>query len=258
MKRTSILGKRFYEIENDGRKVVFPSVTSIISHTSDKTWLYEWRKKVGEQKANEISRKSAGRGSIMHLLLELYTQTSGEKVDRLNKTFELAKSNTEYNDAQKEHHKIGRGLFYNFYNAGFLDDIKETHLNEQYLYQIVKDFKTIPIGYSGTIDNSHWTFGGKYKTIDFKTSRRPKKEDQIQNYKEQLAAYTIAVGKRYGIAADQAEIWISNEQENLPQRFIMDQKEIIHHYKIFTNRVYRFYTDFKDEIVDHYKTHLSN
>lgn len=256
MKRTSILGKRFYQVEEDNRMIVFPSVTTILSHTTDKTWLYQWRKRVGEETANKISRRSAGRGTIMHLMLEIYTQQTGDKTEKLQKMFEILHTYAGFKNVPKEQIDIGRRLFYSFYHAGFLDDIKETHLNEEYLYHIVKDFKTIPIGYSGTLDHSHWTYSNLYKVVDFKTSRKPKTNEQIINYKEQTAAYTIAVAKRKGITPDQAEIWIVNEQSDIPQRFIMNHKEIIKHYKNFTERVFKFYADNKNEIIAYYKNNL--
>ena len=50
--RVSKNGKRHYETP-DGRQV--PSVTTVLSATKDMTHLHAWRKRIGEQKAQQIS-----------------------------------------------------------------------------------------------------------------------------------------------------------------------------------------------------------
>ena len=48
-----------------------PSVTSVLGWQK-KDSLIEWRKKVGEEKANEISTKASKRGTKLHNLIEDY------------------------------------------------------------------------------------------------------------------------------------------------------------------------------------------
>jgi len=55
--------KRVYQTP-DGEKL--PSVTTILDKTKDKTHLIEWRKRVGEQKAQQITTEAAGVGTAMH------------------------------------------------------------------------------------------------------------------------------------------------------------------------------------------------
>ncbi len=49
----------------------YPSVTTVLSDYG-KEGIIEWRKKVGEAKANEISRKATTRGTSVHKALEMY------------------------------------------------------------------------------------------------------------------------------------------------------------------------------------------
>ena len=65
-------GKRKYLI-NDGNAVA--SVTTILDATKDKTHPIEWRKRVGEQKAQEITTEAPGVGTRMHKYLEDYVET---------------------------------------------------------------------------------------------------------------------------------------------------------------------------------------
>ena len=54
-----------------------PSVTTILSKTKDKTFLKQWRAKVGEANAEKIIRDSAQIGTALHLYIERLV--NGEK-----------------------------------------------------------------------------------------------------------------------------------------------------------------------------------
>ena len=72
LKRVEVNGKRRYETPG-GPPVA--SVTTILSETKDKTHLLEWRRRVGEKKAQEITTEAAGVGTRMHHYLEKYVET---------------------------------------------------------------------------------------------------------------------------------------------------------------------------------------
>ena len=76
----------------------------------------------------------------------------------------------------------------------------------------------------------------KINVIDYKNSRKPKREDWIQDYYLQTAAYWLAYWDRYGIKADGAEIWIANEIDDLPQKFTLNQKDLEFYLKEFMKR----------------------
>ena len=63
--------KRHYETP-DGRQV--PSVTTVLSATKDMTHLHEWRKRVGAEKAQQITTESANIGTVMHRSLEKHVK----------------------------------------------------------------------------------------------------------------------------------------------------------------------------------------
>ena len=69
--RKEVDGKRKY-LTPDGHAVA--SVTTILDATKDKTHLIAWRKRVGEQKAREITTEAAGVGTRMHKYLEDYVE----------------------------------------------------------------------------------------------------------------------------------------------------------------------------------------
>ena len=72
LKRVEVDGKRRYDW---GEGIPVPSVTTILDATKDKTHIHEWRKRVGEQAATQITTEAAGRGTRMHKYLEDYIGT---------------------------------------------------------------------------------------------------------------------------------------------------------------------------------------
>ena len=75
--RASINGNRFYSTP-DGRK--YPSITTVVGfHT--KQGILAWRRRVGEEEANRISRESAGRGTKIHTICENYLKNKPDYSD---------------------------------------------------------------------------------------------------------------------------------------------------------------------------------
>ena len=76
LNRKSKNGKRHYQTP-DGRLV--PSVTTVLSATKDMTHLIAWRKRIGEQKAQQITTESANIGTVMHKSLEKHVKGESRK-----------------------------------------------------------------------------------------------------------------------------------------------------------------------------------
>jgi len=77
LKQLNLPEGRRYTIEGTDYK--YPSITTVLGDTADKSGLHEWRKRVGEEKANAISRAATTRGTSMHKLCERYLKN--EEVD---------------------------------------------------------------------------------------------------------------------------------------------------------------------------------
>ena len=71
LERETIDGVRFYKVPNEDEFLKLVSITSVTSHWSREKFA-KWRKKVGEEKANEITRKATARGTDMHSMTEHY------------------------------------------------------------------------------------------------------------------------------------------------------------------------------------------
>ena len=85
-------GQRQY-VGDSGKPV--PSVTTVLSDTGDKTALIAWRKRVGDEEANRISRESAGLGTKVHNALEKHILNEEYEIKGNNFISVMAKSMTE-------------------------------------------------------------------------------------------------------------------------------------------------------------------
>ena len=87
---------------------------------------------------------------------------------------------------------------------------------------------------------------GTIQIIDYKNSRKPKREDWIQDYYIQAAAYYVAYWERTGTKADGIEIWIANEIDYCPQTFTLSAEDIKHYFKEFTARLNQYKKQLED------------
>jgi hypothetical protein len=231
-------GLRFYRVtEGDKEIAKLPSVTTVLGETKDKSGLDTWRKRVGEAEADRISTLSMNRGTIMHRLIELYKGTSGDASERLIILKDLAKEDDECNQFSDDENgplylAEAWKFFYKFYfnSSDYFDRVKTVMEAETFLWT------TKAGGWAGTVDNISEMTDGLIKIIDYKNSRRPKREDWIQDYFIQTGAYFIAYWDRTGIKADGAEIWIANEEDNIPQCFTLTQSDLEFYSKEFMRR----------------------
>ena len=239
IKRVQENGLRFYQV-TEGSEIVakLPSVTTILGETKDKSGLEKWRKRVGEKEADRISNLSMSRGTIRHRLIDLYTtKTEVEAQDRLVELKEIAKTDDEVNEFSEDENgelylEEAWKFFYKFWfnSADYFDRVKEVIEAETFLWT------TKAGGWAGTVDNVSQLVDDKVMIIDYKNSRKPKREDWVQDYYMQAAAYFIAYWDMHGKKADGAEIWIANEVDNLPQTFSLTQADLEFYAKEFIKR----------------------
>jgi genome maintenance exonuclease 1 len=152
-------GTRLYDV-NGSR---LPSVTTILGATKDQQFLKKWKAKVGEAEADRIKNLSSRRGTSMHKFLEHYVQGTG--YDDLTEIGQKAKAMAEK--------VIDVGL----------TPVEEIYGSEVTLYY--------PGLYAGSTDLV-CVHNGKDSIVDFKQSNRPKREEWIDDYKLQIAAYAMA------------------------------------------------------------------
>jgi hypothetical protein len=165
LSRDESQGKRLYACP-DGSKV--PSVTTILDKTKpaeSRLALANWKKAVGEQKAQEIVTEAASRGTRMHTYLENYIKGEPLKETVTNPYAQQSLDMAKIVVAQ-----------------GF-PKIKEVWGSEVPLY--------FPELYAGTTD-CVGVWKGRPAILDFKQSNKVKKREYIDDYFIQLAAYAEA------------------------------------------------------------------
>ena len=182
--------KRHYETP-DGRQV--PSVTTVLSATKDMTHLHAWRKRIGAEKAQQITTESANIGTVMHRSLEKHVK--GE--DRTPGS----------NLIQQKAHAMA----YVIIETG-LNDVSEVRGSEVSLYD--------PELYAGSTDLVG-VYKGAPAIMDFKQARKLKKKEWVEDYFLQLVAYSEAHNKMYDTQIKTGRIFICT-QNNEYQTFDID------------------------------------
>jgi len=169
--RKSVEGKRLYALP-DGTKV--PSVTTILDKTKSQEKidaLNNWKKRVGEAKAQEIVTEAAGRGTRMHKFLEDYVKTG-------------VVNEPGTNPYSIESHKMAKVVI----EQG-LSNVNEIWGVEVPLYY--------PGLYAGTTDGCGLHLNEE-SIIDYKQTNKAKKEEWIEDYYLQLTAYALAHNQVHG------------------------------------------------------------
>lgn len=237
-------GLRYYEVtENATGNVVglYPSITTVLGETSDKSGLVAWRKKVGEAEAERISKLSMNRGTIMHRLVELYKAIGGTPEEALEKLRVIAAEDEEVNEFAEDASgdlflEEGWKMFMKFWHnhSKYFTRIDEVIEAETFLWSAKGG------GYAGTVDNVSRLKDGRIIIIDYKNSRRPKREDWVQDYFIQGSAYWVAFWERSGIKPDGVEIWIANEVQDKPQTFSLTNDDVKYYFRQFQERLGMF------------------
>ena len=200
--KTTEKGRRYFVEGN-----AYPSVTTVIGEKKKKSIL-EWRRKVGEDEANAISKRATTRGNKCHKLAEDYL--SNKPLDR-------------YRDDV-----LSLGMFHQI--RPYIDKINNIHALEESLYS-----HTLRL--AGRVDCIA-EYDNELAIIDFKTSTKFKREEWIQDYFSQETAYAIMFQELTGLKVKQLVTIIATEQ-GTPQIFVKDNilefvpilKEYIDYYK---------------------------
>ena len=213
LKRKSVDGKRLYSTP-DGAAV--PSVTTILDRTKSeekKQALLNWKRRVGEKKAQEIVTEAAGRGTRMHKWLEDYVTTG-----------ELGQPGS--NPYSQQSHKMATIIV----EQG-LCNASEYWGTEVPLY--------FPQVYAGTTD-CVGVYNGKPAIIDFKQTNKPKKTEWIEDYFLQLCAYADAHNEVYGTDIQQGVVLMCSKDYEY-QTWTIEGEEFDHYKRRWWDRVATYY-----------------
>jgi hypothetical protein len=168
-------GTRFYDFQG----MRLPSVTTILAKTKNQSYLTAWKNKVGHEQAEAIKNLSSKRGTSMHKFLEHHISGTGYD--------DLTPIGCQAKPMAKKIIEMG------------LAPVEEYHGSEVMLHY--------PGLYAGSTDLV-CTHNGLETIVDFKQSNRPKKEEWIEDYYIQIAAYAMAHDAYYGSTIEQGVIMV--------------------------------------------------
>ena len=164
----------------------YPSVTTVLSILSEDA-IRAWRLRVGEEEANKVGHRASNRGTAVHSIIEKYLKNEDTSDNLPHIKQSLANLRPILDKS------IGKifGL--------------ETALYSRHL------------GMAGRCDCiAEWN--GVPSIIDFKTSRRIKKKENIASYFAQASAYAIMFEERTGLAIPNTVI-VMDVDDNHPLIF---------------------------------------
>ncbi len=168
-------GKRFY-VTPDGN--AYPSITTVLS-LQDKPGLKKWREDVGEKEAKRISKESMRIGTAVHQMAEFYLSNYIIKLK---------------NEEKKIVDTFNRLRFL----LGNINNIVGLEV------PLFSDLLRV----AGTADCIA-EYNGVPSIIDFKTSRKPKKEEWIDDYYMQTFAYKLMFEEMTGLEIKQIVILVA-------------------------------------------------
>jgi ATP-dependent exoDNAse (exonuclease V) beta subunit len=176
--RETIDGVRYYKVPDEEELLKLVSITSVTSH-KNRQFFANWRKKVGEEEADKITRQATSRGTDMHTLTEHHLKNEDlPKVQPLSEfLFKIALPE--------------------------INKINNIYALENSLYSKV-------LGVAGTVDCIA-EYNGELAIIDFKTSKKPKPKEWIEHYFVQCAAYACMLYELTGIVVKKFVILMSCE-----------------------------------------------
>jgi ATP-dependent exoDNAse (exonuclease V) beta subunit len=200
-------GKRYYAVHDN---IEYRSVTTVTSIRSKKS-IDAWRKRVGDEVADNISERATRRGTALHAIIESYLKNELKEIneDPLPTTlFKVCKST--------------------------LDRINNIHALEAPLYS---DYLRL----AGRVD-CICEFDGILSVVDFKSASKSKEEEWIENYFVQETAYAAMYYERTGIKVEQIVTIIATEdgecqvfiKNNLDEYFSL-LKEYIKEFEVYNS-----------------------
>lgn len=179
LERETIDGVRYYKVPIEEKVLKLVSITSVTSH-KNRQFFANWRKKVGEEAADKITKQATGRGTDLHTLSENYLLNSTEV---------------------PETSLISKHLF----------KIIKPELNKiNNIYALESSLYSEILGIAGTVDCIA-EYNGELAVIDFKTSKKEKPRDWIEHYFVQAAAYACMFYELTGIPVKKLVIMMACE-----------------------------------------------
>ena len=207
LEREHIDGVRYYKIPDEEELIKMVSITSVTSHFNKEIFV-KWRKRVGNEEADRITKAATGRGTDMHTLTEHYLK----------------------NEDLPEVRPI----------SDFLFKIAKGNLNKiNNIYALEGPLYSRELGIAGTVDCIA-EYNGELAIIDFKTSKKPKPRDWVEHYFVQCMAYGCMLYEMKGIPVKKLVIIMACENGEC---VIYEEYNKAKYIKLLSKYINKFVTD---------------
>ncbi len=207
LSRETIDGVRYYSVPDEDELLKLVSITSVTSHFNKEIFV-KWRKKVGNEEADRITKAATSRGTDMHTLTEHYLK----------------------NDDLPTVQPISDFLFK--IAKGELNKIDNIHSLEGSLY-------SKELGIAGTVDCIA-EYNGELAIIDFKTSKKPKPRNWVEHYFVQCMAYGCMLYEITGISVKKLVIIMACENGEC---VIYEERDKAKYIKLLSKYIRKFVRD---------------
>ena len=207
LERETIEGVRYYSVPDEDELLKLVSITSITSHYNKEIFT-NWRKRVGNETADRITKAATSRGTDMHTLTENYLK------------------NAELPPVQP----MAEFLFK--ISKSKLKHINNIHALEGSLY-------SKQLGIAGTVDCIA-EYENELAIIDFKTSKKPKPREWIDHYFVQCMAYGCMLYELTGIPVKKLVIIMACENGEC---VVYEERDKAKYIKLLTEYIEKFIRD---------------
>ena len=207
LERETIDGVRYYSVPDEEELLRLVSITSVTSHFNKEIFV-KWRKKVGDEEADRITRAATSRGTDMHTLVEDYLH------------------NRNLSDVQPI--------------SDFLFKIAKSDLNRiNNIYALEGSLYSKQLGIAGTVDCIA-EYDGELAIIDFKTSKKPKPREWIEHYFVQCMAYGCMLYELTGISVKKLVIIMACENGEC---VVYEERDKSKYIKLLSKYIRKFVRD---------------
>jgi genome maintenance exonuclease 1 len=205
--RETIDGVRYYKVPDEEDLIKLVSITSVTSHFNKEIFV-KWRKRVGTEEADRITKRATSRGTDMHTLVEHHLKNEDlPKVQPISDfLFKISKAN--------------------------LKRINNIYALEGSLY-------SKQLGVAGTVDCIA-EYDGELAIIDFKTSAKPKPREWIDHYFVQCMAYGCMLYELTGISVKKLVIIMACENGEC---VVYEERDKSKYIKLLTEYIGKFVRD---------------
>ena len=208
--RSLIKDERHYEIGVQK----LPSVTTILSATASdekRESIAKWKAKVGEVEAERVKNSAATRGTAMHSYLEYHLNGQG--------LLDLS-----------DEGGVARSMAQTIIDKGLVD------LHEIWGNEVVLHYPDLYAGQTDLVG----IYQGRDSIVDFKQTNKPKRDEWIEDYYLQGAAYATAHDCIYNTNIEQTVILLCTP-DNFFQRFIINGQRFKHYKSEWLRRLDAYY-----------------